>query len=220
MVMESVPTPPSADLCAAFPLFPLQHGLFPDGLLALQIFEVRYLDLVKRAVSQRTPFGIVGLEAGQEVSRPGEPVSLHPIGCVAEIIEHDMLQPALYFIRVRGTLRFELHQAEQGRFGLWIGRVSPLAPDPRADIPAELQPLANRLGRIIADLQRKGVPPAQMPILPPFRLDECGWVANRWAELLPLSPQERATLLDCNHPVERLNRVGQLAPGLFEPLDR
>jgi len=30
------------------PLFPLSHGVFPDGMLQLQIFEVRYLDLIKR----------------------------------------------------------------------------------------------------------------------------------------------------------------------------
>ena len=30
------------------PLFPLSHGIFPDGMLQLQIFEVRYLDLMNR----------------------------------------------------------------------------------------------------------------------------------------------------------------------------
>ncbi|MBM3376513.1 MAG: peptidase S16, partial [Betaproteobacteria bacterium] len=28
----------------SIPLFPLGAGLYPDGLLALRIFEVRYLD--------------------------------------------------------------------------------------------------------------------------------------------------------------------------------
>jgi Lon protease-like protein len=219
MDMESVPTPISAELCAAFPLFPLQHGLFPDGLMSLQIFEVRYLDLVKRSVSQRTPFGIISLATGREVARPGESVALHSIGCVAEIIEHDMLQPALYFIRVKGSTRFQLEHAEQGRYGLWIGQVRPLAPDPVVEIPAQLQPLANRLGRFIADLQRKRVPTAQMPILAPYRLDECGWVANRWAELLPLRPEERCALMDCHDPRARLELLGQFAPGLFEPFD-
>ena len=220
MDMESVPTPLSAELCAAFPLFPLQHGLFPDGLMSLQIFEVRYLDLVKRSVSQRTPFGIIGLTSGREVSRPSEAVGLQPIGCVAEIIEQDMLQPALYFIRVRGLMRFQLHQSEQGRYGLWVGQMTPLAVDPPVEIPEVLQPLANRLGRLIADLQRKNVPVAQMPLLPPYRLDECGWVANRWAELLPLRSEERNELLTLNDPLERLIRVGELAPGLFESFDR
>jgi Lon protease-like protein len=29
-----------------FPLFPLSTVLFPDGVLPLQIFEVRYLDMI------------------------------------------------------------------------------------------------------------------------------------------------------------------------------
>ncbi|MGA1694632.1 MAG: LON peptidase substrate-binding domain-containing protein [Burkholderiaceae bacterium] len=217
--MESVPPPLSAELRASLPLFPLQHGLFPDGLMSLQIFEVRYLDMVKKAVANKTPFGIIGIEAGHEVNRPGESLRLRSIGCLAEIIEHDMLQPALYFIRVRGTDRFRLTEAEQGRYGLWLGQIEPLLPDPTVAIPDSLQPLANRLGRLIADLQRKRVPPAQMPILPPYRLDECGWVANRWAELMPLTPAEQQSLIACSDPLERLERLGKLAPGLFEAFD-
>ena len=36
------------------PLFPLGAGLFPDGLLALRIFEVRYLDMVRRALKEKS----------------------------------------------------------------------------------------------------------------------------------------------------------------------
>lgn len=187
--------------------------------MSLQIFEVRYLDMVKKAVANKTPFGIIGIETGHEVNRPGESLRLRPIGCLAEIIEHDMLQPALYFIRIRGSERFRLTQAEQGRYGLWLGQVEPLDPDPAIAIPDSLQPLANRLGRLIADLQRKRVPAAQMPILAPYRLDECGWVANRWAELMPLTPAEQQSLLDCHDPLERLVNLGKLAPGLFEAFD-
>ena len=219
MAMESAPLPLSDSLRSALPLFPLQHGLFPDGLMALQIFEVRYLDMVKKAVANNTPFGIISLAAGREVDRPGQSVSLHSTGCLADIIEHDMLQPALFFVRVRGRGRFRLLQAEQGRFGLWTGQVEALALDAPAEVPQSLQPLANRLGRLIADLQRKRVPPAQMPILPPYRLDECGWSANRWAELLPLSAQERHALMDCDDPLQRLIMLGGFAPGLFESLD-
>ena len=33
---------------SAIPLFPLRSVLFPGGLLALRIFEPRYLDLIQR----------------------------------------------------------------------------------------------------------------------------------------------------------------------------
>ncbi|MDO7554463.1 MAG: peptidase S16, partial [Burkholderiaceae bacterium] len=41
------------------PLFPLSSVLFPEGTLHLQIFEVRYLDLIKRCHQQQLPFGVV-----------------------------------------------------------------------------------------------------------------------------------------------------------------
>ena len=33
----------------SLPLFPLSAVLFPDGLLSLRVFEVRYLDMIARA---------------------------------------------------------------------------------------------------------------------------------------------------------------------------
>lgn len=53
-------------------LFPLSHGVFPDGMLQLQIFEVRYLDLMKRAHQNQTPFGVAWLRSGREVQEPGD----------------------------------------------------------------------------------------------------------------------------------------------------
>ena len=33
------------------PLFPLETVLFPDGVIALKIFEARYLDMIKQSFS-------------------------------------------------------------------------------------------------------------------------------------------------------------------------
>ena len=79
------------------PLFPLSHGLFPDGMLALQIFEVRYLDLIKRCHQQQLPFGVVWLKKGSEVQVPGETPMLHSYGCSAHIREFEQVQP-IYFV--------------------------------------------------------------------------------------------------------------------------
>jgi len=46
---------------AQLPLFPLQSVLFPGGLLALKVFEARYLDLVSACLREGTPFGVVCL---------------------------------------------------------------------------------------------------------------------------------------------------------------
>ena len=48
------------------PLFPLSHGVFPDGALQLNIFEVRYLDLIRRSHREGVPFGVPWLAEGHE----------------------------------------------------------------------------------------------------------------------------------------------------------
>ena len=44
----------------------------------------------------------------------------------------------------------------------------------------------------------------------PFQLQDCGWVANRWCELLglPLEMQQRLMALD--NPLVRLELVGDI----------
>ena len=63
--MAAVNTPDSH--LAQLPLFPLQSVLFPGGLLPLQIFEVRYLDMIGKCHKAGTPFGVVCLTQGREV---------------------------------------------------------------------------------------------------------------------------------------------------------
>ena len=55
----------------SLPLFPLSAVLFPDGLLSLRVFEVRYLDMIGKCRKAGAPFGVVSLTQGQEVRRPG-----------------------------------------------------------------------------------------------------------------------------------------------------
>ena len=49
--MTPIPTP-TPSVLHDLPLFPLGTVLFPDGLLPLQIFEVRYLDMIGRCRRQ------------------------------------------------------------------------------------------------------------------------------------------------------------------------
>lgn len=188
------------------PLFPLSHGLFPDGRLDLQIFEVRYLDLVRRCHREQTPFGVAWIEEGREVAIPGQMPKLFSHGTLAHIDQLETLQPALLRVRCQGGQRFELRQTQRGPLGVWQGEVQFLAPDTAIDIPTDLQYLAQRLGRGIALAQQDGRL-QDLPLLPPFRLDECGWVANRWAEMLPLPTRYKMALLQESDPLARLRAI-------------
>jgi Lon protease-like protein len=189
------------------PLFPLGNALFPDGIMHLRIFEVRYLDMIGKCIAQGSSFGVVPLLQGQEVRTPEGTEVLAGAGTLARVQESAAPMPGLMQIACTGTSRFRLLSAVQGRYGLWTGEAEILEDDPPCEIPAEFQPGVNALGALIADLQRRGTPAALMPIAPPFRLDECGWVADRWSEILPLPPALKEELLLTTDPERRLARI-------------
>jgi Lon protease-like protein len=188
------------------PLFPLSHGVFPDGMLQLQIFEVRYLDLIKRCHREQIPFGVTWLKAGSEVQVPGEQPQMHSHGCLAHIREFEQVQPALLRIICQGGLRFQLHEVSPGPFGVWQGKVSYQAQDTPVDIPEQWQEHADRLGAWIATAQKKGLQD-RLPLFAPYHLDECGWVANRFAEVLPAETEQKMEWLTQTDPLNRLVSV-------------
>ena len=195
------------------PLFPLSHGLFPDGMLPLQIFEVRYLDLIKRCHQQQLPFGVAWIKEGSEVQVPGQVPSLHQVGCMAHIREFEQVQPNFYRVLCQGGLRFELHDVQPGPYGVWQGSVSYVPQDPEVELPATHQTHADRLGKVIASAQKQGVID-KLPIFAPYHLDQCGWLANRYAEAIPVSALNKQQLLSELDPLKRLEQVNQLMQDL------
>lgn len=174
--------------------------------MPLRIFEVRYLHMIKQCQKDEQPFGIVALRSGTEVQQPGVEESMHSLGCLAHLTEVAEVQPGLVMIDCTGGKRFHIEASERGAYGLWHGRVTLLEEDLVVDIPPDLQPLANRLGSLIADSQKQGIE-HQLPLTRPYRLDECGWVANQWGMLLDLPTAEKIDLLAELDPLARLTKV-------------
>jgi Lon protease-like protein len=178
----------SALTLSSLPLFPLGSVLFPDGVLSLRIFEVRYLDMIGKCRKAGAPFGVVSLTEGSEVRIPGGTEAFSKVGTIATITELDTPQPGLMVIRARGDQRFRITSSDQLRHGLWV-----------ADVERLDQPVQQRSGD-----------DAQLPLDPPYRLDDCGWVANRWCELLPLSAQLKQRLMELDNPLVRLELVSDV----------
>jgi Lon protease-like protein len=193
-------------------VFPISTGLFPDGCLDLQIFEVRYLDLVRRCYREQTAFGVVSIQEGKEVMVPGQIPALFSHGTMAHIETLDTVQAALLRVRCRGGRRFQLHRTYPGPLGVWQAEVDYLPIDTAVEIPPELNYLALRLGQGIAQAQKEGRL-ADLALLAPFRLDECGWVADRWAELLNLTAIDKLNLLREADPLERLRAIDRAMDG-------
>ncbi|WP_236580426.1 LON peptidase substrate-binding domain-containing protein [Rubrivivax sp. A210] len=193
---------PAAGWPDPLPLFPLRLVLFPGALLGLKVFEARYLDLVADCLRTRQPFGVVCLQAGAEVG--GQAVALEATGTLAHIEEADAEQAGILRLRCHGGQRFRLRgQAQRRDNGLWVAPVEPLADDPPrlpgVAMLATVTALAEAI-RKLRGLQRT-------PFAEPYRLDDAGWVANRWCELLPVPLAAKQKLMELEDPVLRLSLV-------------
>lgn len=191
---------------ADWPLFPLQTVLFPEGRLDLQVFEARYLDLISGCLRSQTPFGVVAILAGHEVRVRGETPELARLGTLAAIDKVDAPAPPHLSIQAHGTRRFRFDHLAEGSNGLWIAcGVVPLPMDAHAPVPIDLQPCVRMLKDAIEALAAHD----QHPFAEPFAFDDAGWVANRWAELLPLPADRRLALLAMDSPLERLRALAK-----------
>jgi Lon protease-like protein len=212
---------PEPLLLQQLPLFPLQTVLFPGGWLPLRIFEVRYLDMIKRCHQAGAPFGVVWLTEGSEVRRPdpGAPAGgdgfapevFHPVGTLARIDSLERPQPGLMMVRCEGLQRFEVTARRQLRHGLWVGDVRLFSADPVVPVIDHLQPVRDALKRLLESLQERdpdSLP--NLPLQPPYQWDDSGWVANRWLELLPVPNDIKLRLMALDNPMVRLELVADL----------
>jgi Lon protease-like protein len=184
------------------PLFPLSLVLYPGALLHLRVFEPRYLDLVADCMRSQQPFGVICLR--QDTAGADEPMPLEDVGTLAHIQDVDADEPGLLRLRCTGGRRFRrLGVPQQRDNGLWVSPVQMLPDDPvRMPGPAMLQTVS-ALAEAIKKLQQHD----RQPFLPPYRLDDAGWVANRWCELLPVSLAAKQKLMALDDPVIRLSLV-------------
>lgn len=203
------------------PLFPLQTVLYPGGWLPLRIFEVRYLDMIGRCHKAGAPFGVVCLSEGTEVRRvdanaaPGgdgfAKEVFHPVGTLAQIESLERPQPGLMMIQCKGLQRFHVQRRSQLPHGLWVADVQLDEPETMVPVPEHLAPARDRLQRLLQSLQERDARSLdQLPLRPPYRWDDSGWVANRWAELLPAPAELKQRLMVLDSPLLRLELVSDL----------
>ena len=201
---------PSVLTLQSLPLFPLGTVLFPGGVLPLRIFEVRYLDMIGRCRKAGAPFGVVSLTQGGKVQQPGSAEAFANVGTLATISDFEAPRPGLMVIRASGSQRFRITSRDRLKHGLWVANVERLPADRAVPIPGDLKGTALALGKLIESLQQKAAAPGQMPLQGPWHLDDCGWVANRWCELLPLPVELKQQLMKLDNPLVRLELVSDV----------
>ncbi len=202
---------------AALPIFPLNTVLFPGGVLPLRIFEARYMDMVRRAMRDRTEFGVVLIRKGREVGEPG--VDTADVGCRARIDDWNMEQLGLLEIATTGTERFAIGARRVEPDGLMVADVAPLETEHVVALADESRPCRALLERIVqrlederaqqaADATDETKPPPS-PIAKPYRFDDATWVGNRLAELLPIPLGAKQKLMALTDGPTRLSIIQQ-----------
>lgn len=185
-------------------LFPLRTVLVPGGYLPLQIFERRYIDLVRECTRSDSVFGVCLILDGTEA---GEMPQHAAIGTSAKIYDFNTLPNGLLGITARGEDRFRVRDTSMRDNGLLAGRVEWLArPQARQSLPEAYQVLARILERFLEKVGN------QYPGWHRDMLDDAEWVSFRLTELLPLGNLEKQALLEFDDPLPRLQRLLERLP--------
>ena len=77
-------------------------------------------------------------------------------------------------------------------------------------IPQDLRKASTALAQVLHTLKQRDpeIPTAIVPTA--AQLDDCGWVANRWCELLPVPLELKQRLMELDNPLVRLELVGDV----------
>lgn len=97
-------------------LFLLNTVLFPRMELPLHVFEERYKRLVADCLTANSPFGVILIEAGNEVGDPN--AQAYRVGCTTRIENAAPVEGGRLMILTRGEQRFrvlELHDDQPYR---------------------------------------------------------------------------------------------------------
>ena len=191
------------------PLFPLGNVLFCGGRLPLQIFEPRYVDMVSACTKSNAGFGVVLIRRGNEVHVDKDELSpsVFDIGTYASIVDFNPLPNGRLGIIGEGGAKFRVCRTWEKDDRLLMGEVEFLPQERPAGIAEQFQPLVEILRRLVAD-----------PIIQRLGLDidftDARSVSWRLAELLPVDPETKQSLLQMQMPRERLAEIKRLVAKL------
>lgn len=182
------------------PLFLLNTVLHSGGRIELRVFEPRYMEMVKERLRANAPFGVCLIARGDETAAPGSAAAEpHEVGALASLVDWSMPQLGILNVVAHGGERFRIASRWTQPDGLMRAQVTLLPAAPVKPIPGEYALLVPMLRVLIGELESQ--PPQ------PHRYYDAAWVADRWAELLPLPLPQRQEILELDDGVARLDAI-------------
>lgn len=146
------------------PVFPLPNCvLLPGGVLPLHVFEPRYRTMM-HDVAQQTPdrrhIAMALLREGYEPLYHTNQAVIHPVVCVGQVLEHEMLPDGRYNLlllgRARGVIRLEDLSGEYRQASLAPRETVPLTP------PESAETLRRELNELLHEAAELGTCPVEI----------------------------------------------------------
>ena len=179
--------------------------IFPGGKLPLQIFETRYVDMVKRCLRDAKGFGVIRITEGEQVLRDPEQQlpSVSRCGTYCTIADFDELPNGMLGIMAEGMKKFVIRDEYEQSDRLMMGDIEFLGDEKDVDMPAEKEHLSSLLESLMSHeaVQRVGLG---------CDMTQAVEVGARLTELLPCSNGFKQRMLEIKDPLVRLSELDKL----------
>ncbi len=188
-----------------FPLFPLPLVTFPGARLPLQIFEPRYLDLVKTSLANDSVFGIVTLDDAQEATSSYQP-EIKAVGTAVRIVDFNSQANGFLGVVCEGQYKFTVSSTHLSVNNLLLASIEEIPSEGLIQVPADLEELVPLL---ISLLQHSYVLSLGYTdfLEPTSWLSDAARLGYSLSYLLPFSTEQRYSLLAMKEPRERLESI-------------
>ena len=200
--------PVNTNLSSELPIFPLTINVLPGGYLPLQIFEPRYLDMVKNCMRQEIGFCVVLLRGSMNQIDSSKLPDHSPIGTYVEIVDFNQLENGLLGITVQGQYRIQILDRRKQEDGLIVADIKEQSEEEES---LSLEPQYKNIWRILRDISKH-------PEIKKLELDidfnNSSSVAYNLASLLPLTSPERQNILEFQSNFDRFDHSNKIVKQL------
>ncbi len=187
---------------AEIPIFPLPLVIFPGGRLPLQIFEPRYLDMIKQCMSEDSGFGVVMIREGNQVLGNADDqlprISLQ--GTYSKIIDFNQLPNGMLGILAEGQMKFAILDQYERPDRLMMANVEFLDQEIDLPLPEHQAYLATILQTL---MQHQQIESLKYEV----DLNIAENVGARLTELLPCDNLVKQRLFEMNDSLARLDEI-------------
>jgi len=193
------------------PLFPLRIVMFPGGRFDLQIFEKRYIDLIRHCLRTDSGFGICLLKAGEETFQENLEQTIHGSGTYSKIVDWDQLENGLLGITVEGTGKFIVSDCWKKDDDVLHAEVEFSEIEFVGNEAISLENQFIGLSDLLHNLESHPLVEQKNLIIDYDNLWDLGW---RLSELIPMEISQRQKLLEIDDPWERIKNIEKLVVNL------